>query len=1045
MNSETLVVTGTIEAPPVGVVNTASPIDFGNVHVNSNQIQAISVSNIAPAGASFLDAFGGGGIGAATEYGGVVLLAPGDTNDTGLQARLNTGIDGVQTGTVYLNYQADGGAGPEGYLGGAGVVVTGTVYALAAPQLPIGALNFGEVRVGGTLAAKSVSIADGSKADAYQESLVWGVSPPSGFVSVGSTGGTIASGHSATVALDLSTGSAGAITGTAALSLTSTGAGTSGLADTVLSGQTIALSGTVFAEASAQLATSLDFGIVHVGDSVAQAVTITNAGSAGGFTENLDARFAHATGAASAAGTVSELAAGATDSADLSIGLNTRHAGTVSGTAVLGLKSDGAGIDTLGSIALAAQTIAVTGTVDNYAVAKITEISGGGTLSGSGTAYTLNLGTLNIWSAAQSVVLGVQNAATGQADLLEGSFAIQPPAGADPFGGSGTTPFGGVAAGQVASGPSIMLNTGTVGSFAETVVLTGTGYNAGGYSGVLAAQTVTVTGTVQPYVVLTRTPTRISGGPGNGTVIATSGVLYSGDQIAPAGSNTLVAQGAGNFDLRAPAALSGIQTVDVTGAAAGQAQVVLHAQRAGPDAGRAGQRQRDGHRRGGQQRDGAGDGGGSPGGDGLRRRQQHAGDHHGRHGGAEQCGRQPDGRSGVGRHADGGQTVNRDHRRRQRHLDRRQRHPARGAVDRARGASNTLLLQGAGLFDLRGPAALSGIQTLDVTGAAAGQGQIVWLRAGLDLTLNVQDGAGVTVFGAANADTINLGSGSALVHLGSAGETVNGGSGSDGYYVTAATVGATITGGSGTNRLEVTGGGSLTMGGNIAGMQAVFLDNAASYDFSANTTAGLVIHAGGGGDTIAVGAASQAVFGSAGALTVQAAAAEAGVLIKVGSGGAALEITSGGTATLNAADTNLSVTLDAATNLQLGTLGFITVTGAAAGGDTIRAGGANQTLVSTGGNDTLVGSAKFGDTFEGSSAGLAGDVIKGFGGSDVIDITDMIAGSVQPLAFNAVTGVLTVADGTHSVSLTFAGGSYTDGSFATPVSDGHGGTLIRFV
>ena len=357
------------------------------------------------------------------------------------------------------------------------------------------------------------------------------------------------------------------------------------------------------------------------------------------------------------------------------------------------------------------------------------------------------------------------------------------------------------------------------------------------------------------------------------------------------------------------------------------------------------------------------------------------------------------------------------------------------------GSSNTLVLQGAGLFNLAAPTVLSGIQTVDLQGAAAGQGQIVWLRDGLDLTLNVQDGAAVKVFGAANNDIINLGSGNAIVYLGSAGETVTGGSGNEAFYVTAASIGASITGGSGTNWLEVTGGGTLTMGGGITGIQAAFLDNAASYDFTANATAGLTVFAGSGSDTITVGDASQTVKGSTGALTVQATAADAGAKVVGGSGGATLEITNGGTATLNAGDNNLTVKLDAATNLNLGGPGFITVIGAAAGGDTIAAGGANQTLVSTGGNDTLIGSAKFGDTFLGSTAGLVGDVIKGFGGSDAIDISDMIAGSVQPLSFNA--GTLTVADGTHSVALTFSG-SYTAASFAAPASDGHGGTLIRF-
>jgi Ca2+-binding RTX toxin-like protein len=544
----------------------------------------------------------------------------------------------------------------------------------------------------------------------------------------------------------------------------------------------------------------------------------------------------------------------------------------------------------------------------------------------------------------------------------------------------------------------------------------------------------------------TNTSIAVSGG-GNDTLLATSGVLRVGQSIALSGSsNTLVAQGAGSFNLAAPTLLSGIQTVDVTGAAAGQSQTIIlrNGQDVTLDIQDSANVTVSGAASGNVtvQATAAqaavvrviGAGAKSDmilqiadtgtvvlnGNDSNLTVDLAAGDTLAlpNNTSIAVTGSGNDTLVATSGTLRAGQTI------------------ATG------GSGNTLLLQGTGSFDLRTPAVLSGIQTLDLQGAAAGQSQIVWLRDGLDLTLNVQDGAAVAVYGAANNDIINLGSGNAIVHLGSAGGTVNGGSGNEAFYVTAATIGATIKGGSGTNWLEVTGGGTLAMGGNIVNVPNVYLDNAASYDFTANATAGLAVYASSGSDTIVIGAASQKVFGSTGALTVQATAATAGAKVVGGSGGATLEITNGGTATLNAADTNLTVKLDAATNLNLGGPGFITAIGAA-GGDTIAAGGANQTLVSTGGSDTLIGSAKFGDTFQGSAAGLAGDVIKGFGGSDAIDITDMIAASVHPLSFNASTGGLTVTDGTHSVSLTISG-SYTAASFATPVSDGHGGTLIRF-
>lgn len=220
---------------------------------------------------------------------------------------------------------------------------------------------------------------------------------------------------------------------------------------------------------------------------------------------------------------------------------------------------------------------------------------------------------------------------------------------------------------------------------------------------------------------------------------------------------------------------------------------------------------------------------------------------------------------------------------------------------------------------------------------------------------------------------------------------------------TAATIGATLKGGTGRDWLKLQNGGTVTMGSNITGVQAVFLDNTI-YNFTANATKGLSVFAGTGTDTITVGDASQHVAGSNGVLTVKATAAQAAVTLHSSTAATTLELTTGGNATLNAGDKNLTVKLDAATHFGLGGLGFITAIGATAGGDTLTAGGANQTLESTGGNDTLLGWAKFGDTFLGSSAGLSGDTIQGFGGSDVIDISDMVSGSVKPYVFNPGTG-----------------------------------------
>ncbi len=107
------------------------------------------------------------------------------------------------------------------------------------------------------------------------------------------------------------------------------------------------------------------------------------------------------------------------------------------------------------------------------------------------------------------------------------------------------------------------------------------------------------------------------------------------------------------------------------------------------------------------------------------------------------------------------------------------------------------------------------------------------MRSGFNATVNVSadptfnaanpDPATITIIGAANADVINLASGNDIVTLGSTQETAHGGSGNDTFNVTAATIGATIDGGTGQSALDVTGGGTVTMGANITRIATVLL------------------------------------------------------------------------------------------------------------------------------------------------------------------------------------------------------------------------------
>jgi hypothetical protein len=118
---------------------------------------------------------------------------------------------------------------------------------------------------------------------------------------------------------------------------------------------------------------------------------------------------------------------------------------------------------------------------------------------------------------------------------------------------------------------------------------------------------------------------------------------------------------------------------------------------------------------------------------------------------------------------------------------------------------------------------------------------------------------------------INLASGNDTVRVGSPLETVNLGSGNDTVIVTGATIGATIDNGTGTNTLEVTGGGTVTMGGSISDIATVLLTSAATpWNFTANAISGLTVDdLNTGLDTVQAGGANQTLTGGgAGKLTM---------------------------------------------------------------------------------------------------------------------------------------------------------------------------------
>ena len=392
--------------------------------------------------------------------------------------------------------------------------------------------------------------------------------------------------------------------------------------------------------------------------------------------------------------------------------------------------------------------------------------------------------------------------------------------------------------------------------------------------------------------------------------------------------------------------------------------------------------------------------------------------------------------------------------------------------------ANTLLLTSAGNVDLGG---ISKFATIDL---ATGNNTVT-------VTNTTLSGGSVAVHGGASgnnsvsaAGDTSASTGKTLTYYtGTGTDTFTGGVENDTIVAVGGSLSAgdAISGGTGTNTLMLSGGGAFNLaapttltniqtvdaaegqaagGGVPNGVQIV--DLRAGLNQTVNVASGTpnpldpnpetitingaanndVINLGTGTDTVVLGGAGETVSGGGGTAFVNAAAAFAGALVNSGSGTTTLKITTGGTATLNANDNHLIVDLTSATNLTLSQMSFITAVGST-GNDTITAMAQGQTLTGGGGTDTLNGYSGFGDVFSDTSAHLNTTTIGNFGGSDLIDLTDMNSATIQPLAFNTGTETLTVTDGTHTSNIKFIGG-YTLSDFAVVGSDGHSGTLVGY-
>ena len=190
---------------------------------------------------------------------------------------------------------------------------------------------------------------------------------------------------------------------------------------------------------------AVQFGSVHVGDVVSQALSLTNTAVNDGFSERLDASFDGVSDTRIlTSGAVSGLGAGASDNTSLVIGLDTSTAGSLTGFATVKLTSNGTGTSGLGLTSLTSQNVGVTTNVAVYRFAQ-------GVIDNT---QPINLGAYRVGDGVSTVDVSVRNAAAN-----------------DGFSEALNASVGAVDAGFTASGTATLVSAGASNVGGITVAL----------------------------------------------------------------------------------------------------------------------------------------------------------------------------------------------------------------------------------------------------------------------------------------------------------------------------------------------------------------------------------------------------------------------------------------------------------------------------------------------------------------------------------------------------------------------------------------------
>jgi autotransporter-associated beta strand protein len=434
---------GSVYRLAVGSLSSGT-IELGKVRANFPLSSAtLLVTNAATADPySDLLRFNALSLGGFSLSGGSATLAAGASGSLTVLPGGSLGIAGVRSETISVAYTSVGRPGTDladHVLPSGTLVVSGTIYTPAAGTLALGGsllahsgtIQFANIRENQTFVPASVDIRNtATVTPGYNETLNARTIDTQGFAVATGSASLVVAGGTSTGALTLTPGTgsfptAGRYPGVVTVAYETDGTGTSGLGAIAAGTQILRLSGAVYRLATGSLNDStVRLPAVRVGGTFTTgSVKVSNASRADdGLSEKLNVSLSVTGGnGVVTGGSIGRLAAGATDSTALRVGLGgallTSVAGLKTGTMAVSYQSDGAGTSGLAPTATnAAETLNVQGKVYRLA-------------SGSLSTATLHLGNIRVNEAVSSGSLTLTNAEAtdGYSDLLRYSGAIAPP------------------------------------------------------------------------------------------------------------------------------------------------------------------------------------------------------------------------------------------------------------------------------------------------------------------------------------------------------------------------------------------------------------------------------------------------------------------------------------------------------------------------------------------------------------------------------------------------------------------------------------------